>query len=377
MLNADMALMKAALRDFSVTSKTTGKQVLAAVNAAAINGTKAEWGKNYAYQAPTASLQGCIEGDIILTLGDKRGIIAAHKVLPIAGNATDAAIDADFSALLKALKSYALTNKTTEQELIDVANAAIKNGSKLTCTSFSKSKATYNTEGKIIANFELQLKNARRAPRFSQAIPMLVLKLPTDFPINKDEWGVLRLTNIERYKQGLPLFVMVNALQEAAQIRAQEIITDYRRDHRRPDGSAFHTAIERSFASTRRLGENAYKSPKTASQAVKGWMNSSGHRANILNSMFTYLGCGTTGPKDYKYWIQIFSSGSPVAKAESSTGTYTFKTIQEMEEAYLICYTENGLKAYIPFEADYMAKNGNDYTMNLHGKYITVTITGE
>ena len=93
--------------------------------------------------------------------------------------------------------------------------------------------------------------------------------------------------------------------------------------------------------------------------------------------MFTYLGCGTTGPKDYKYWIQIFSSGSPVAKAESSTGTYTFKTIQEMEEAYLICYTENGLKAYIPFEADYMAKNGNDYTMNLHGKYITVTITGE
>ena len=259
-----------------------------------------------------------------------------------------------------------------------VANAALTNGSKLVCTSFSILKATRETDGKIIANFELNLKRAQRIPRFSKKIPTLTANLPTDFAINHDEWEVLRLTNIERYKQGLPLYVMVNALQTAADIRAKEIITDYRKDHRRPDGSKFSTAIERSFAAVRRLGENAYKHPTSPSQAVKGWMESTGHRANILSNMYTYLGVGVAKDKAYKkYWIQMFSSGSGVTKAETSTGSYTFNSIDEMENEYLICYTADGIKAYIPLSAEYMAKNGNDYTMNLHGKYITVTVKGE
>lgn len=73
----------------------------------------------------------------------------------------------------------------------------------------------------------------------------------------------------------------------------------------------------------------------------------------------------------------MFASGGGVSRVEISTGSYTFKTVEEMEEAYLICYTCEDIKAYIPLEADYMAKNGNDYTMDLRGQYITVTITGE
>ena len=366
-LNADMALMKAALKEFTVTSKTTGKDVLAAVNAAAINGTKAVWDKNYTYTAPRSNQQGSIDGDIILTLGSKRDIIAAHKVLPVAGKAADTAIDADFSAMFKALNRMELTNKTTEQDLMNVALAAITNGSQLVCTSFSKQKSTYDKEGRIIANFELTLKSARRIPRFSSEIAKKILPLPTDFDINREEWEVLRYTNIERYKQGLSLVVMVNALQSAADIRVKELATDYRHDHLRPDGSKCFTAIDRSFTRGRRLGENAYKSPKTPRQAVNGWMNSSGHRANILNVIFTYIGTGATRTKEESYWIQMFSSGGAVTRAESSTGAYTFKTVEEMEEAYLICYTSEGIKAYIPFEADYMAKNGNDYTINIHG----------
>ena len=379
MLNADKELMKSALRDLIVTAKTTGKDILAAVNGAAVNGTKASWGDNYAYNAPTAELQGSIMGDLILTLGDKREVLQARKILPVARGAAAADIDADFTAMLRALKALELTNKTTSEELLAVAQSAVTNGSTVVCTSFSKQKATDEAEGKIVANYELTLKGERRIPRFSQKIDKakLLITVPEDFNINIDEWQVLRFTNIERYKQGVSLLVMVEELQKAADIRVEEIKTDYRKDHLRPDGSKFSTAINREFAAPRRTGENAYKSPKTPRAAVNGWMNSPGHRANILNHIYTYIGVGASGAKDYKYWIQMFTSGGPVARYESSTGTYTFKSVEEMERAYLICYTTEGIKAYIPFEADYMAKNGNDYTLNLHNKYITVTITGE
>ena len=71
-LNADMELMKTALRNLLVTAQTTGDEVLAAVNAAAINGSKAVWDDNYRYSAPTANVQGRIEGNIGVTLGDNK-----------------------------------------------------------------------------------------------------------------------------------------------------------------------------------------------------------------------------------------------------------------------------------------------------------------
>lgn len=231
-LYEDMILMKRALKDLMVTAKTTGKEVLAAVNAASIHGTKATWGNNYAYNAPTSSLQGGIHGDIILTLGDKRDIIAAHKVLPKDGSATDAAIDTDFSALSKALSAHTMTNKTSEQEVIEIATAAIKNGSKLTCTSFIKTDATYDNDGKLVANFELELNGVKRAPRISRKIAKVRVSLPTEIAVSHDEWEVLRLTNIERYKQGISLLVMIAPLQDAGDIRAKEITIDYRKDHK-------------------------------------------------------------------------------------------------------------------------------------------------
>lgn len=45
-----------------------------------------------------------------------------------------------------------------------------------------------------------------------------------------------------------------------------------------------------------------------------------------------------------------------------------------MENAYVICDTGDGIKAYIPFDADYMKQNGNQYTLRLMGKTVTVTV---
>ncbi len=80
-LNADIALMKTALQDLSITSKTTGDDILKAVNAASIHGSKAAWDKNYRYAASTAEIQGSITGNLIVALGDRKDIINGRPCL--------------------------------------------------------------------------------------------------------------------------------------------------------------------------------------------------------------------------------------------------------------------------------------------------------
>lgn len=373
-LSADLDLMKTALKNMTVTSKTKGDDVLAVVNAAAVNGSKAVWDKNYKYDAPTAKAQGSIDGNIIISLGDNKDYFHAHKTLPIAGTAADAAIDADFSALSKALHNHSVNNSTTQQELINLATSSIKNGSKLTFTGFTKTEATFDNEGKIVINFELEYKDARRSPRISMKLAKLRPALPEGISVTHDEWEVLRLTNRERYKAGAGTLVMVPPLQDAGDIRSKEIVTVMRKDHLRPNGKPYHTAIESSFAKGRYTGENCAKSYDAPSQAIKAWMNSDGHKANILNSQWSYIGCGMTKAGCGKHWVQLFSTGSGVIEAETNTGSYHFDTLADMEKAYLICDVGEGFKAYVPLDADYMVKNGNKYTIHLKGKSVTVTV---
>ena len=372
-LQADMDLMKTALKNLMVTAQTTGNDVLAAVNAAAVNGTTAIWDKDYKYSAPTANIQGSIDGDIILALGDKRDYFHAHKTLPVNGSPADAAIDADFSALSKALHNHSVNNSTTQQELIDLASSAIKNGSKLTFTSFTKTEATYDNKGRIVICFELEYKDVRRSPRISMELSKLRPPLPSGISVSKEEWEVLRLTNKERYKAGAGTLVMVAPLQDAGDIRSKEIVIVMRRDHLRPDGQPYHTAIEESFAGSRYLSENCAKNA-TPALAVKDWMNSDGHRKNMLNTQWCYFGCGMTEEGGTKNWVQMFSTGNGVIDAETNTGSYHFDTVADMEEAHLICYLGEGIKAYVPLDEDYMVKNGNQYTIHLMGKSVTVTV---
>ena len=372
-LQADMNLMKTALKNLMVTAQTTGDDVLAAVNAAAVNGTKATWDKDYKYSAPTAVIQGSIDGDMILALGDSRDYFHAHKTLPINGSPADAAIDADFSALSKALHNHPANNSTTQQELINLAASAIKNGSKLTFTSFTKTEATYDNKGRIVICFELEYKDVRRSPRISMELSKLRPPLPSGISVSKEEWEVLRLTNKERYKAGAGTLVMVAPLQDAGDIRSKEIVIVMRRDHLRPDGQPYHTAIEKSFAGSRYLSENCAKNA-TPALAVKDWMNSDGHRKNMLNTQWCYFGCGMTEEGGTKNWVQMFSTGNGVIDAETNTGSYHFDTVADMEEAHLICYLGEGIKAYVPLDQDYMVKNGNQYTIHLMGKSVTVTV---
>lgn len=114
---------------------------------------------------------------------------------------------------------------------------------------------------------------------------------------------VWRLTNAEREKAGLPPLNYHSELQQLADTRAVEI--DYYSghfSHTRPDGSEWHTVFGNGHTDYRAIGENIAFGQQTPAEVVQAWMDSPGHRANILNEDFTGIICGFN---DY-HWVQLF-----------------------------------------------------------------------
>ena len=117
---------------------------------------------------------------------------------------------------------------------------------------------------------------------------------------------VVALVNEERAAYGLhPLKTMTN-LTKAAQKRSEEIVTVF--DHTRPDGSSCFTVLDDYDVSWSAVGENIAAGQGTPEAVVEAWMNSSGHRKNILSEKFDYIGVGCTETSSgYRiYWTQVF-----------------------------------------------------------------------
>lgn len=127
----------------------------------------------------------------------------------------------------------------------------------------------------------------------------------TSAPVDYQQ-EVLRLVNIERAKAGKqPLSSDMN-LNQAAQVRAQEIVRAF--SHTRPDGRDCFTAMKEAGVSYRAAGENIAMGQRTPEQVVAGWMDSDGHRENILSDRFGRLGVGYHVENGRAYWVQMFAN---------------------------------------------------------------------
>ncbi len=121
------------------------------------------------------------------------------------------------------------------------------------------------------------------------------------------EGQVLSLCNAERAKNGLPALTMNWELARVARYKSEDMIAKKYFSHDSPTyGSPFDMMksfnIKYSYA-----GENIAYGQKTAAEVVKAWMNSSGHRANILSKNFTQLGVGyAKSSNGTAYWTQMF-----------------------------------------------------------------------
>ncbi|MGM9535167.1 MAG: CAP domain-containing protein [Intestinibacter sp.] len=129
----------------------------------------------------------------------------------------------------------------------------------------------------------------------------------TNSDFTKEQLEVLEIVNKERKANGLKPLTLNKELSNVATIKSQDMINKGYFDHTSPTyGSPFD--MMKSFGiSYKAAGENIAKGQKTPSEVMNSWMNSSGHRANILSANFTELGVGIA--KDSKgtiYWTQMF-----------------------------------------------------------------------
>lgn len=122
---------------------------------------------------------------------------------------------------------------------------------------------------------------------------------------------VLRLVNIERQKAGVAPLTMDNtALTAAAMKRAEELNKLF--EHTRPDGSDCFTVLKEynvpfPSALSYCAGENIAYGQRTPAEVVNAWMNSPGHRANILRPEFKQIGIGCVKRNGNGYnWSQVF-----------------------------------------------------------------------
>lgn len=118
---------------------------------------------------------------------------------------------------------------------------------------------------------------------------------------------VIRLVNIERSKNGLAALSKNWELSRVARYKSQDMINKNYFSHTSPTyGSPFdmmkNFGIKYSTA-----GENIAYGQKTAQEVMNAWMNSSGHRQNILSPNYTQIGVGlATNSSGVKYWTQMF-----------------------------------------------------------------------
>ena len=120
---------------------------------------------------------------------------------------------------------------------------------------------------------------------------------------------VVRLTNAERAKAGLPAMAVHDLAAQAAGVRAKELEKLF--DHTRPDGRSCFTALDELKISYITAGENIATAFSTPAAVVEGWMKSEGHRANILNASCCRIGIGLEENAGNRYrgyaWCQLFT----------------------------------------------------------------------
>ncbi|MET7482133.1 CAP domain-containing protein [Streptomyces sp. NPDC005538] len=121
--------------------------------------------------------------------------------------------------------------------------------------------------------------------------------------------SVVELTNRERAGAGLPALAVDPLLAAAAQAHSTDMVARAFYSHTSPDGSQPWDRAAAAGSRRRTIGENIACGQRSPAEVVEGWMNSPGHRANILKPDFTHIGIGFAGGGQMgTYWTQLFGA---------------------------------------------------------------------
>ena len=143
----------------------------------------------------------------------------------------------------------------------------------------------------------------------SDNIPHGESKVEQSKPSAKAE-AVLSLVNAERAKAGLKALKMSEELRSIANLKSRDMGEKGYFDHNSPTYGSPFQMLQDFGVHYRAAGENIAAGQKTPEEVMQSWMNSSGHRANILNANFDTLGVGIYNGGQYGiYWTQLFTGG--------------------------------------------------------------------
>lgn len=164
-----------------------------------------------------------------------------------------------------------------------------------------------------------------------------------------NEWEVLKIVNNERVAQGLEPLTIFASLQKAADVRAKEIADRF--DHVRPDGTKCFTAIKEQGICYGCAGENIAAGYESPSDVMNGWMESAGHKNNILSGSYSHIGVGYYDAGNYgKNWVQIFVGGcsvESVAVGGDGSSYPVGSSIDKMARYLIVKCSDHGV-GYVP-----------------------------
>ena len=128
----------------------------------------------------------------------------------------------------------------------------------------------------------------------------------TTASLSSDEQEVFNLINQQRANNGLAALKVDNEVQRVARIKAQDMVSNNYFSHTSPTYGSPFDMLKSFKISYKTAGENIAGNNNNSS-AVTAWMNSPGHKANILNSSFNYTGVGVVNGSKYgKIYVQMF-----------------------------------------------------------------------
>lgn len=115
---------------------------------------------------------------------------------------------------------------------------------------------------------------------------------------------VLELVNAERAKNGLSALQMDESVRKVARVKSSDMSQNNYFSHTSPTYGTPFEMLKSYGISYKSAGENIAQGYTSPEAVVNGWMNSSGHRANILNARYTHIGIGYEA--NGNYWTQMF-----------------------------------------------------------------------
>ncbi|OIK14776.1 CAP domain-containing protein [Bacillus sp. MUM 13] len=149
---------------------------------------------------------------------------------------------------------------------------------------------------------------AKQAAPAQQAAPKQEAAKPASSSdsssLSQYEKEVVDLTNAERTKQGLKPLAVDTELSKTARLKSQDMKDKNYFDHNSPTYGSPFDMMKKFGISYKYAGENIAMGQPTPKEVVTAWMNSEGHRANILNANFTHIGVGYVASGNY--WTQQF-----------------------------------------------------------------------